>query len=192
MKTRIPVGLALLPLVAACKPPPTDAGMDRDLPEAAPTFASEPLDSPDTEDAQWVATSDTRIVYGIPGEPAQMALECLGEGAGAAVRLTRISPADEGAGAMMAVIGNGRIGRFEVDARAIDGRFLWQGDARADDPRLESLIGDGEITATVPGAGMVIINSSLLPTELLAKCRGEEKPEPAQEATPEPDLQPET
>lgn len=173
--------LALAIAAAACKPPPTDAGMDRELPETVPTFASEPLDSPDTEGAQWVETSATRIVYGIPGKPAQMALECLRNKAAPKARLTRISPADEGAGALMALIGNGAIGRIEVDATEIGGRFLWQGDVRADDARLDPLIGTQEATATVPGAGMVTINPSPLPVELLAQCRSSQgSPSPAQ------------
>lgn len=161
-------------MITACKPPPTDAGMNRDMPEAAPTFASDPQPSPDTEGARWVGTSDTRMVYGLPGEPAMMALECV-EGASIAynrIRLTRISVADEGAGAMMALIGNERIGRIEVDATEIGGRYLWQGEVAADDVRLEPFIGEEELTATVPGGGMVTLNASALPTELLAKCRG--------------------
>ena len=172
MRTNLVAGAAVICLVSACKPPPTDADLTRELPESVPTFASKPLASPDTEGAQWVETSPRRIVYGIPGKPAQMALECLPDKDEPKFRITRISPADEGAGALLALIGNGAIGRIEVDAVEIGGRFLWQGEVRADDPRLDPLIGDKELTATVPGAGLVKINPGPLPAELLAICRG--------------------
>lgn len=176
--------------LAACNPPPTDADMGRDVPEAAPTFASDPLPSPETDGARWVATNETRLVYGIPGEPALMALECLNAGKDSAmVRVTRISPADEGAGALMALIGNEAIGRIEVDATEIGGRFLWQGDVDARDERLDPFIGEEELTATVPGGGMVTINPDPRPTELLAVCRGTpiEPPEPeATSPSPQP------
>ena len=177
-------------VVAGCKPPPTDAGMDRDLPVTAPTFASDPLPSPETEEALWVRTSDHRIVYGIPGEPALMALECLTKDKveNNRVSITRISAADEGAGALMALIGNNQIGRIEVDATEISGRLLWHGDVAADDATLEPLIGEEEVTATVPGGGMVTLNPSALPTELLAVCRGIARlvePEPEPESEPE-------
>ena len=35
--------LAVPILLPACKPPPTDADMAREMPEAAPTYASDPL-----------------------------------------------------------------------------------------------------------------------------------------------------
>jgi hypothetical protein len=159
--------------LAACKPPPTDSGLVRAMPDAAPTFASEPLASPDTTGAAWVETSPTRIVYGIPGEPALMSLECLGKGHRAQVRITRISPADEGAGALMALIGNGEIGRIAVDATPVKGRLLWQSEVPAADPRLDPLIGAEEVTATVPGAGKLVLNPHPLPTEMLAECRSD-------------------
>ena len=179
---------AAIPL-AACKPPPTDAGMDRDLPVTAPTFASDPLPSPETENARWVRANDHRIVYGIPGTPALMALECIekDEVADNRVSISRLSPADEGAGALMALIGNRAIGRIEVDATLIGGRFLWLGEVAADDPALEPLIGEEPLTATVPGAGLVDLNPSALPTELLALCRGiVQKPAEDTRATPAP------
>jgi hypothetical protein len=173
MTNRLLIGLCAAIPLAACNPPPTDADMGRDMPEVAPTFASDPLPSPETEGARWVATSEMRIVYGIPGEPALMALECIDPGKDAAkMRITRISPADEGAGALMALIGNEAIGRIEVDATEIGGRFLWQGDVGARDERLDPFIGEEELTATVPGGGMVTINPDPRPTELLAVCRG--------------------
>ncbi len=160
--------------VAACKPPPTDADLSRDMPQTAPTFASDPLPSPDTEGAIWAAspTSEGRIIYGIPGDPALLALECMaGQGELAALQITRLSPADENAGALLAMVGNGHIGRMEVDAREVNGQVVWQGEEVAADILWESLAGPRQLTATVPGAGMVTLNPSPLPGLLIEACR---------------------
>lgn len=159
--------------LAACKPPPTDAGLDRDMPVEEPTYASEPLPSPETKGAVWAPSSqDGRIIYGIPGEPALLALECVDIPAGSDVmRLTRLAPADEGASALMAIIGNGAIGRIEVESVERGGGFVWQGEVPAYDTRWEPLSGPRQITVTVPGAGMVTVNPSDMPRNLLSACR---------------------
>ncbi|MEM6908244.1 MAG: hypothetical protein AAF494_06155 [Pseudomonadota bacterium] len=171
----LPVTLALtlaLASLAACKPPPTDAGLERDTPMAEPSIASEPLPSPDTEGAIWMPSGDAqRIVYGIPGEPPLMALACAGESKISTLTITRMSPADEGAGALMALIGNGAIGRLPIDATERAGRSVWHGELPAADPVWEPLIGPRRITATVPGAGMVVLNPSPLPMQLVRACR---------------------
>lgn len=163
--------------VSACKPPPTDADLERDLPQAAPTYASDPLPSPDTQGAVWALSakqSDT-IIYGIPGSPAIMALACLDGGSDTGdlprFRITRMSPADEGAGALLALVGNGHIGRVPVDAVEVAGATIWQGDVLAADNALEPLAGPRQLTATIPGAGMVTLNPSALPMKLLDDCR---------------------
>nr|WP_298929355.1 hypothetical protein [uncultured Erythrobacter sp.] len=139
-----------------------------------PTFASDPLPSPDTEGAVWApSTEANRIIYGIPGEPALMALACIErDGQSEILRITRISPADEGAGALLALIGNGAIGRIEVDATKQGRGFVWQGELPAADAKWEPLNGPRQATVTVPGAGMVTLNASRLPEELLNTCRG--------------------
>ncbi|TRD12151.1 hypothetical protein FGU71_09965 [Erythrobacter insulae] len=165
--------LAPVALVSACKPPPTDAGLDREIPVAAPTFASDPLPSPDTEQAVWAPSTEARrIIYGVPGEPAMLALACVErDGQSEALRITRISPADEGATALLALIGNGAIGRIEVDATKQGNRFVWQGELSAADTKWEPLNGPRQATVTVPGAGMVTLNASRLPEDLLQECR---------------------
>ncbi len=174
------IGLPLaVGALSSCKPPPTDAGLDREMPEAAPTYASDPLPSPETEGAVWAISpqSDRRIIYGIPGQPALVAIEC-GEASGAGVpdlQITRLSPADEGAGALLALVGNGHIGRIEVDATKINGRLVWDGRREAFDTAWETLMGPRQATLTVPGAGMVTLNPSTLPGRLIEACRmGEE------------------
>ena len=171
--------------LAGCRPPPTDS----DTARAATIFnlnaPSAPQPSPDTTGALWSLSTqqEGRIIYGIPGKPALLALECLsaGEGAPARLRIARYAPADKGAGALLALIGNGAIGRLEVDAVKQGARQIWQGEAPADHPGWEPLGGPREITATVPGAGLVRLNPSPLPMALLEACR---TPQPARSALP--------
>lgn len=164
-------GLALL---AGCKPPPTDADILRAMPETEPTFPSEPLPSPDTEGAGWAQSANAadRLVYGIPGQPALIALECVTqEGELPHLSITRLAEADEGAGAMLAMVGNGHIGRIAVDATELGGRHYWRGETLAADVAWEPLGGPRELIATVPGAGTVEINPSPLPGVLIERCR---------------------
>ncbi len=179
-RTAASCGLALassLSLLAACKPPPTDADLNRDLPEAAPTYASDPLPSPDTQGAIWAfsPTNAARLLYGVPGSPALLALTCLDEGENPRLRLTRLSPADEGAGALMALLGNGHMGRIEVDAVEVRGpnsrRSVWRAEVSAADSRLEPLAGPRSLTVTVPGAGMITIEGNELGMQFLEACR---------------------
>ena len=174
--------------LAACKPPPTDADMARDMPEAAPTFASDPLPSPETEGAMWAPSQqdEARLIYGIPGEPALVALECLdADSTAPTLQITRLSPADEDAGALLALVGNGHIGRMEVDAEEVNGRIVWRGELLASDTAWEPLTGPRQLTLTVPGAGMVTLNPSEVPAAFVGQCRGVEiAPEPEGSAVP--------
>jgi hypothetical protein len=168
--------LALAGLAAGCKPPPTDSDAARATTAVSLQTPSAPRPSPDTTGAVWTpsAQKEGRIVYGIPGEPVLLALECLAAAPPAtpAIRIARYAPADKDAGALLALIGNGAIGRLEVDAIRNGARQIWQGEAPADHPGWEALNGPREITATVPGAGLVRLNPSPLPMEFLADCRG--------------------
>ena len=168
------IAAAPLLALAACKPPPTDADMTRALPEAAPTFASDPLPSPETEGAMWAPSQQNsdRLVYGIPGFAALVTIECIEtQSALPQIQITRLSPADEGAGAMLAMVGNGHIGRMPVDAREVSGRLAWQGEALAADTVWEPLAGPRALGVTVPGAGRVEVNPSALPGEFIEECR---------------------
>jgi hypothetical protein len=181
MLARFPAALAacaVLAALAGCKPPPTDAAVARVsllVPEGAP---SEPQPSPDTTGALWVssagrAQNPLRLVYGVPGKPVLLSLECLAPATlGARLRITRHAKADEGAGALLALIGNGWIGRFPVDAVRIGQRSLWQGEAPAANPAWDALKPEREATVTVPGAGLVRLNPSPLPMALVEACRG--------------------
>ncbi|MCX9148485.1 hypothetical protein [Erythrobacter sp. WG] len=180
--SRVPLALAGLALasglLAGCKPPPTDSAVARvslEMPDKGP---SEPIASPDVTGAGWTRTANPqRLVYGKPGEPVMLALECLAPGTPEAMlRITRHAPADEGAAALLALIGNGWIGRFPVDAIAVGGQSLWQGDILAAQPQWEALKPEREATVTVPGAGLLRLNPSPLPIALITACRGSAVP----------------
>lgn len=174
---------ALLAALAlpGCKPPPTDAAIARAAIMPVAGGPSVPLASPVTKGAIWAqGGTSQRLVYGVPGEPVLLALECIGAEAPAArLRITRHAPADSGAGALLALIGNGTIGRFAVDATEAGGRLLWQGEIPATASGWDAFEGMREATATVPGAGLVRLNPSPLPMQLVKACRSEtltEKP----------------
>lgn len=185
MRGAILAGLALAGALGGCKPPPTDAAVARVSLRTPTSGPSEPLPSPDTTGAAWASTDNPqRLVYGVPGQPVLLALECLGPAsADAKLRITRHAPADSGAAALLALIGNGWIGRFPVDATQIGGRVMWQGDVPAAQREWDALKPEREATATVPGAGLVRLNPSPLPMALVTACRG--KPDaPALPADP--------
>ena len=173
---RGPLALAALALagLAGCKPPPTDAAMARVSLTAPATPPSVPLPSPDTTRALWAKTDNPmRLIYGVPGQPVLLAIECFDPaGPEARLMITRHAPADAGAGALLALIGREAIGRFPVDATPVGGQTLWQGEAPALAKGWDAFKGPLEATATVPGAGLVRLNPSLLPFELVTQCRG--------------------
>jgi hypothetical protein len=186
MPDRFPIAraacLAALSLAAAltgCKPPPTDAAVTRVSLVAPSGGPSAPLTSPDTKGAIWASTpaNPLRMVYGVPGQPVLLSLECLASATPEAkLRITRHAPADEGASALLALIGNGRIGRFPVTATPLGGRSLWQGEVPALQPEWNALKPEREATVTVPGAGLVRLNPSPLPMALVSACRGAAEP----------------
>lgn len=169
---------ALYATLPGCKPPPTDSAAARVsllAPEGGP---SEPLSSPDVTGAVWAATANRlRLVYGIPGQPVLLALECIDPASPEArFRITRHAPADPGASALLALIGNGYIGRFPVDATSLKGQRVWEGEAPALTPEWDALKPEREATVTVPGAGLVRLNPSPLPMALVEACRGAPPP----------------
>lgn len=191
--------LALLTLAGAgalalpaCKPPPTDAAMARAANPAVVPGPSEPIASPDVTGAVWAQSGGAmRLVYGVPGQPVLVALACLDPATPEArLRITRHAPADAGAGALLALIGNGRIGRYPVDATRVGGRMLWQGEVPAKAPGWDALKPVREATVTVPGAGLVRLNPSPLPMQLVETCRGAPPEIPPPVVIPEPSPEP--
>lgn len=181
-------GLALTGL-AGCKPPPTDSAVARVSLLETDSAPSAPLASPDVTGAGWASTAGNplRIVYGVPGRPVLLALECLEPASPTArLRITRHAPADEGASALLALIGNGWIGRWPVEATRIGGKSLWQGEVPASEPEWDALKPVREATVTVPGAGLVKLNPAPLPLALVTACRGAPNKQKAQDAAAPP------
>ncbi len=180
MRGAFTLAAVLVATLAGCKPPPTDSAVSRVSLVAPASGPSEPLPSPDVTGAVWAATPNPlRLVYGVPGKPVLLAIECLEPAAPTArIRITRQSPADPGASALLALIGNGYIGRFPVDAASIKGQSLWQGEAPAIVKEWDALKPERESTVTVPGAGLLKLNPSPLPMALVTMCRGSLSPEP--------------
>jgi len=170
----IMAGLALAGSLAGCKPPPTDNSVARVSLLGPVSGPSAPLPSPDTTGAMWTQSANPlRLVYGVPGKPVLVALECLDPASATArIRITRQSPADEGASALLALIGNGWIGRFPVNATSLGTRSVWQGEVAALTREWNALKPEREATVTVPGAGLVKLNPSPLPMALVTACRG--------------------
>ena len=176
----------VLPLlaIAACKPPPSDeASTGRvfsDKPDAPPP----PLESPDSERAFWANSEEAgRIIYGQAGKAPLMSMQCVGDPNVPLLQVTRLSPADKGGKAFFALVGNSHVARIPVDATQVPGGFVWQGSVRADHPDLEALTGPKEVTATLPGAGMVTLNpvEDRLPSPamLINDCRALSLPKPS-------------
>ena len=111
------------------------------------------------------------------GKAPLMAMQCVGEGDAAQLQVTRLSPADEGGQAFFALVGNSHVLRIPVDATQVDGGFVWQGAVPASNPDLAALTGPREVTATLPGAGMVTLNPSDRMKALVSECTGRAAPE---------------
>lgn len=173
----VPLSFRLLLLstaltLAACKPPASDDYLARvDLAEAKGAVG-EPLPSPDTTGAVWAngETSD-RILFGFPGETPFLALECERNGGLPQIRITRFAAANAQAKALFALIGNGHIARFPVDAEWNGRAWLWEGTVPADEPDLDVLTGKRTVAATLPGAGRLELNHSPLTGALVEACR---------------------
>ena len=173
-RTVLIAALLVTGALAGCKPPPTDSAAARVSLLAPAEGPSAPIASPDVTGAVWATTANPlRLVYGIPGQPVLLALECLEPGApGARLKITRHAPADPGAAALLALIGNGYIGRFPVEATSRKDQRVWEGEAPAPVQEWDALKPEREATVTVAGAGLLKLNPSPLPMELVETCRG--------------------
>jgi hypothetical protein len=178
MNLRFLAAAALILALSACKPPPSDAVAARAMLSPSAAGPSQPLASPDTTGAVWAQSQrPMRLVYGVPGQPVLVSLECLDAATPAArLRIARHAPADQGAGALLALIGNRMVARIAVDATEQGGGMIWQGEAAAALPGWDALADPVDATITVPGAGLVRLNPSQLPVELVTACRGPQQP----------------
>jgi hypothetical protein len=167
-----PVAIAALALVAACRPPASDSYVERIAFDEAKRGPQVLMTSPDTQGAIWAdGGTPRRVLFGHPGQPPLLAIECT-QG-GAMLTVTRFAQTEEGAKGMMALIGNGHVERLKVDATPIgkDRRWLWQGRFDPKDTRLDALTGGRQLEVTIPGAGTLKLQPSARPGELIESCR---------------------
>ena len=175
MNARSRVALLCCALLAACSPPATDQYAARDREVAQTDTVLPPIASPDTTNAVWAPTqgdaeAPERVVFGEPGTPPLFALACSENEDGPVIRLTRFNTVEDGAQALIAVIGNGHIARWKVDATPRGSRNVWEGDVPLEDEDLEMFAGPRRIEATVPGGGSLELPADPLPARLIARC----------------------
>ncbi|MBT46569.1 MAG: hypothetical protein CL806_04890 [Citromicrobium sp.] len=168
--------MATCAMLAACQPPAADRYEGRTDPPDTARFASEPQPSPDATGAVWAPSAQPmRLLYGIPGQPPLAAMACALPSKNGpqkpAIRFTRFARADEGAQALMAIIGNGHRERFPVEAVDNGRAFLWEGTAPLASEKLDVLTGRRGVEMTIPGAGTLTLNASEAPRDLIESCR---------------------
>lgn len=151
----------------------SDAGAGYPARMALGTLASPADTAPVQPDgAAWQALAPDQVTFGLPGQRPLLVLSCIRNGAGlATIRILRATRAEEGAKALFALIGNGRISRLSLDARQPGEAGQWEGVVPASDPRLDVLRGGNGIEATLPGGGTLKLPASREPGRLLAACR---------------------
>jgi hypothetical protein len=195
---KVAIGCALLggvlPLLGACGEggnAPVQA--QRISLDDARAKVAEPLLSPDTKGAGWTVSADQRAIdFGRPGAAPFLTLACDLRETPATLTVVRHVPARPGQKALFPVIGNGTISRFKVDAALSDGEWRWEGVLPASAPQLAVFTGTGELQATLPGGGTLLIEGSRIPGEFVAWCRAggqvlrAEETETTQEAAQDP------
>lgn len=129
--------------------------------------------APDTDGADWHISSDGRgIAWGKNGGAPLLTLECVLSGdEPPQMEIIRHAPAPPGARAFFAVLGNGMNARLKLDAKLSDDEWRWEGSYPADASLLDVFTGPRNITATLPGGGMLEIAGSELPRQFVTWCR---------------------
>jgi len=161
--------------------------------EDARAKVAEPLLSPDTEGAGWTVSADQQaIAFARPGAGPFLTLACDLRKAPATLTIVRHVPTRPGQKALFPVIGNGSISRFKVDAALSEGEWRWEGDLPASDSQFDVFAGTGELEATLPGGGTLLIEGSRIPGEFVTWCRAggqvlrAEEAETTEQAAPDP------
>lgn len=163
--------LGLLPL-AACAPSADATAAPEEVVQLQPA-QPEPVTPPfpDVTGALWATTaSPDRILYRKPGAEPFFALACEQNGPEAQLVITRFAPAPPGGKAVLAMDGNGYIGRWHADAAVVNGERVWRTKIAPDEFKVRALKGLRSIEATLPGAGTVVINQNDLPRQLIERC----------------------
>ncbi|WP_162789580.1 hypothetical protein [Altererythrobacter sp. ZODW24] len=165
--------LTMLGSLAACNPPAADDYVERVELENTGNGGSEPLASPDAENAIWgIGAGEMRLLYGNPGQPPFLGISCEGVGTDRPlIRLVRYAPADADAKALFALVGNGTVARLKMDSTWTGKGWRWEGTVDAGNPDLDVLTGRRSVEATLPGAGSLILKPSFAPRDLIENCR---------------------
>lgn len=185
MPPKLPA-ILLLSVLAACRPPASDEYVQRidlDARDSGPRVLST---SPATEGAIWAEGGPGRIVFGLPGKAPYLALACAGSPEQPVFEVTRYAQTDPRAKGIMALVGNGHVGRLKIDAKWNGRGWLWHGRYRADDTRLDAFTGVRKMELTIPGAGTLVLEGSPRPGELIAGCRALQSPPVSGPAAPLP------
>lgn len=179
--------------LAACSPASGDTPQAQDRPLDAVRISllvAKPASAPApaaiapqerTDKPEWTATpSGATLAYA--GEAPLLSIACKGE----RLVITRHAPADPGAQALFALIGNGAIVRLPVNATPFVGtnQQVWQGDLAGSDPAAAVFL-RGSIAATLPGAGKIMLPASDISAGVVRRCGAAALP-PASEAPAEP------
>ena len=174
MILRLSGAVLALSLLGACDQPSSEqpAQSQRIAIAEARRAQLRPIEVPDTSEARWAVDEGGQAIrFGNAGEAPLLTLDCrLGEEP-PQMRIIRHVQAQPGEGALFPVIGNGMRSRFLVDAKLEDGEWRWEGTVPASDPMLDVFTGPRQLTATLPGGGMLEIGGSRIPGEFITWCR---------------------
>lgn len=162
-------------LIAACSSGPEEEDQtqtERIALDELQRTAGDPIASPDTKEAKWVVSEDGQAIrFGMTAAPPMFSLECKIRQDPTEIIFIRHLPARPGQKALLPIIGNGVIVRLKVDATLDKGAWVWEGTLPAADPQLNVFAGRGEMEATLPGGGTLVIAGSHVPGEFLNWCR---------------------
>ncbi|MBC2670674.1 hypothetical protein ACFOON_03120 [Novosphingobium piscinae] len=123
------------------------------------------------EGAAWAAAGEG-LAFAVPGQSPLLTLRCEhARGGVTLIRLVRVTRAEPGAKALVALIGNGRIARLPLNVVEPGETGRWEGVVRALDPRLDVLKGVNRVEVTLPGGGTLMLSASSEPRRLLEACR---------------------
>lgn len=170
MRRLLPLLAATISLAACDRAPPPVQRVD--LAEAGPAMPRVMAESPDTSLARWrVADDGQALHFGNAGADPLLSIACKPGESPPQISVIRHLTALPGQGALLPVIGNGMRSRFMVDATLADGEWRWEAQLPAADPSLDVFTGPRDLTATLPGGGMLEIAGSRLPGEFVTWCR---------------------
>lgn len=180
--------LAVCAALTACSRQPQVQRIDLDdVPSATDLALSS---SPDTTGAKWtIAPNGKEIDFGKSARPyLSLACRISKDSNPPQLDIIRHAPAQPGAKALFAVLGNGIVSRLKLDAALAKEGWRWEGHYPASTPKLDVFTGQRDIEATLPGGGTLHIAGSNLPRDFITWCRRNGKkldgPDPANSPAP--------